>query len=79
MARFQVLGLEGDREFIRSLARRLSGGDGDSARIRTAVRRMVGPEPPKKGRILDALRRSPLVGAELNLNRPVRRGRKVDL
>jgi hypothetical protein len=36
-------------------------------------------EPPKKGGILAALRRSPLVGADLNLARSRDTGRKVDL
>jgi hypothetical protein len=79
MARFEVLGLDGDRDLIRSLAKRLVANDPDSARIRAAVRRAISPEPPKKGGILDALRRSPLVGADLDLKRPVTRGRKVDL
>jgi hypothetical protein len=79
MARFEVLGLDADRELIRSLAKRLAGDDPDSARIRATVRRTISAEPPKKGGILDALRRSPLVGADLDLNRPVTQGRKVDL
>ena len=36
-------------------------------------------EPPKKGGILAALRRSPLVGADLDLTRSREAGRKVDL
>ena len=36
-------------------------------------------EPPKKGGILAALRRSPLVGADLKLARSHEAGRKVDL
>jgi hypothetical protein len=79
MARFEVLGLDGDRDLIRSLAKRLAGDDPDSARIRATVRRTISAEPPKKGGILAALRRSPLVGADLDLKRPVTRGRKVDL
>ena len=79
MARFEVLGLDGDRDLIRSLAKRLPGNDSDSARIRATVRRTISAEPPKKGGILAALRRSPLVGADLDLKRPVTRGRKVDL
>ena len=79
MARFEVLGLNTDRELIRSLARRLAGNGPDSARIRAAVRRTVSGEPPRKGGILDALRRSPLVGAGLNLKRPDMAGRKVDV
>ena len=79
MARFEVLGLDADRELIRSLAKRLADNGPDSARIRAAVRLTVSGEPPKKGGILKALRRSPLVGADLNLKRPVVAGRKVDL
>jgi hypothetical protein len=79
MARFEVLGLGADRELIRSLAKRLADDNPDSARIRTAVRRTISGEPPNKGGIFSALRRSPLVGAELNLERPVTADRKVDL
>jgi hypothetical protein len=79
MARFEVLGLDADRELIRSLARRLADNGPDSARIRAAVRRTVAGEPPKKGGILSALRRPPLVGADLGLKRPATAGRKVDL
>jgi hypothetical protein len=79
MARFEVLGLDADRELIRSVARRLAGNGPDSVRIRATVRRTVSGEPPRKGGILDALRRSPLVGADLSLKRPVKTGRKVDL
>jgi hypothetical protein len=79
MARFEVLGLNADRELIRSLARRLAGDDPDSARIRATLRVTISGEPSKKGGILNALRRSPLVGADLNLNRPLTPGRRVDL
>lgn len=79
MARFEVLGLRGDRDLIRSLAKRLAGDRTDSARIRAEVRRTISGEPPNKGGILDALRRSPLVGAELSRERPIIAERKVDL
>lgn len=79
MARFEVLGLDADRELIRSLARRLADGSPDSVQIRTTVRRTISGEPPKKGGILSALRRSPLVGADLDLRRPLATARRVDL
>ncbi|MGA7235441.1 MAG: hypothetical protein WBY44_07165 [Bryobacteraceae bacterium] len=79
MARFEVLGLDGDRDLIRSVATRLAGDGPDSAQIRAAIRRTIAGEAPKKGGILDALRRSPLVGADLGLKRPVTVARKVDL
>jgi hypothetical protein len=36
--------------------------------IRATVRRTIAGEQPKKGGILSALRRSPLVGADLDLH-----------
>jgi hypothetical protein len=79
MTRFEFLGLDADRELIRSLAKRLADDSPDSTRIRASVRRTISGEPPKKGGVLNALRRSPLVGAELNLERPVTADRTVDL
>ncbi|HEY1221658.1 MAG: hypothetical protein ABSE42_21625 [Bryobacteraceae bacterium] len=79
MARFEVLGLDTDRELIRSLARRLAGGGADSLQIRATVRHTILGEQPKKGGILGALRRSPLVGADLDLRRPVAAARRIVL
>jgi hypothetical protein len=79
MARFEVLGLNADRDLIRSLAKRLAEDDTDAARIRAAVSQTIADEPPKKGGILAALRRSPLAAADLNLARSHETGRKVDL
>ena len=79
MARFEVLGLDADRDLIRSLAKRLAEDDPDAARIRAAVSQAIGGEPPTKGGIVAALRRSPLVEADLDLDRSREAGRKVDL
>ena len=79
MARFEVLGLDADRELVRSLARRLAEGGPEAARIRATVGRSIAGEPPRKGGILAARRRSPLVGADLNLARPREPGRKIEL
>jgi hypothetical protein len=79
MARFEVLGRDADRELIRSLARRLAEGGADASRIRGAMGEALSGEPPKKGGILAALRRSPLVGADLDLQRSFTPGRAVDL
>jgi hypothetical protein len=78
MARFEILGLNADRELIRFLAKRLSEGDADARRIRATLKSIVGSDSPKGG-ILAALRRSPLVGAELDLERQVTHGRSRDL
>lgn len=81
MARFEVVAREADRELIRSLARRLAEDDPEAARIRVVVSQTISGEPPKKGRIVAALRRSPLVGIDLDLDlsRPRVDDRKVDL
>ena len=79
LARFEVLGRDSDRELIRSLARRLAEGGADASRLRATVSQSVAGEPPTKGGILAALRRSPLVGADLNLERPRSIGRKVKI
>lgn len=79
MARFEVLGLHEDRELIRSLAKRLAQGDPEAARLRANVASTVTGEAPQKGGILAALRRSPLVGANLDATRERTTGRDIDL
>ena len=79
LTRFEVLGPEGDRDLIRAIARRLSEEGSEAAKLRAALRQTMAAGIEKKGGILQALRRSPLVGAELELSRPVVTGRKVDL
>ncbi len=79
IVRFEVLGLTADRDLIRSLARRLAENGPEASQLRMAVSQTITGEPPKKGGILAALRRSPLVGADLELARPREEGRKVDI
>jgi hypothetical protein len=77
MARFEVLGLDSDRELVRAFARRLAENDRNAAEIRASVREKVAPETRKKGGVYEALRRWPI--ADLNLNRPFVKSRKIDL
>jgi hypothetical protein len=79
LARFEVLGLDADRELVRSFARRLADNGPESALLRATVCRTIAGEPPSKGGILSALRRSPLVGAELDIRRPAAAGRRIEL
>lgn len=79
MARFEVLGRDSDRELIRSFAKRLAEDGPEAERLRVAVSQAIGGHPPRKGGILEALRRSPLVGADALPARPFEPGRKVDL
>ncbi|SMP73159.1 hypothetical protein [Noviherbaspirillum suwonense] len=79
LARFEVLGSENDRDLIRSIARRLSEESAEVAKLRAALKLALTPGDEKRGGIVQALRRSPLVGAELDLSRPLPVPRKVDL
>jgi hypothetical protein len=79
LARFEVLGRDADRDLIRMLARRLAENGPESAKLRAAVNDTINGEPPKKGGILAALRRSPLVGANVEIYRQREEGREIDL
>lgn len=78
LTRFEVLGRAADRDLIRSVARRLAEEGPAASQLREAVALSMAGEPPKKGGILAALRRSPLVGANLDLTRSREEGREVD-
>lgn len=79
LARFEVLGLDADRELVRSFAKRLADNGPDSALLRATVCRTIAGDAPTRGGILKALRRSPLVGADLEIKRPGTTGRRIDL
>jgi hypothetical protein len=79
LARFEVLGRDSDRGLIRSLARRLAEDGPEAATLRAVVSETLAGEPPKKGGILAALRRSPMVGADLDTGRSREEGRTIDL
>ncbi|MFA5122806.1 hypothetical protein [Zavarzinia sp.] len=74
LVRVEVTVPEADRAVIRGLARRLVEGGEAAAELRTAA-----GEEGKTGSILAALRRSPLVGADLDLTRPRGEGRAIEL
>jgi hypothetical protein len=77
MARFEVLGLDTDRELIRTVARKLAESGPEAKKIRTTLHSSIKEEEPKKGGILAALLRAPRV--ELDISRPFVRPRKIDL
>jgi hypothetical protein len=79
LARFEVFGRDADRDLIRSLARRLAEDTPEASELRAVVSNSIAGEPSQPGGILAALRRSPLVGADLDLSRSRQDGRKVDL
>ncbi|MFD2234626.1 hypothetical protein [Phaeospirillum tilakii] len=77
--RFEIIALETDRDLFRALARRLAEPGPQAEQLRATVKSVVAGEPPRPGGILAALRRSPLVGADLDLTRARDEGRKIDL
>jgi hypothetical protein len=79
LARFEVLGLDTDRDLIRGLARSLAEQGPEKSELRLALAKAIESDASPKGGILAALRRSPLVGAKLDLSRSRTGGRKVTL
>ncbi len=79
LARFEVLGRASDRNLIRSLARRLAEDSSEAANLRVLVSETLNGKPPKKGGILASLRRSPLVGEDIEFGRSSEEGREIDL
>ncbi len=79
LARFEVLGRDADRDLIRSLARRLAEDTPEASRLRSSVSKIMAGDGSTKGGILAALRRSPLVGADLDLKRYREEGREIDI
>jgi hypothetical protein len=79
IVRFELQAFETDRDLIRTLARKLTEEGPGAGQIRRTIQQAVSGKPPKSGGILTALRRSPLVGADLDLARPREEGRKVGL
>lgn len=77
--RIEAKALEADRSLIRALGRKLAEDGPKAERLRAAVKTLVADEPPVRGGILAALRRSPLVGADIDLSRPGIEGRRIDL
>ena len=79
LARFEVLGRDADRDLIRSLAKRLAEDTPEASRLRSAVNKTMAGNGSTKGDILAALRRSPLVGADLDLKRSREEGREIEI
>ncbi|WP_431281619.1 hypothetical protein ACQW02_19730 [Humitalea sp. 24SJ18S-53] len=79
MARFEVVGRDADRDLIRSVARCLAEDGAQAEKLRAAVTQTIAAPAPKTGGILAALRRSPLVGEDLDLTRSHAEERAVDL
>jgi len=79
VVRFELQASAADRDLIRALAHKLVEQGPDAEQIRRTVQQVVAGEPRKPGSIVAALRRSPLVGVNLDLTRPREKGREIDL
>jgi len=77
--RFEVQGRASDKELLRALAKRLADGGAEASRIRQALVGAVANGNETKGRVWEALRRSPLVGANLAFERVAIEPRDVEL
>jgi hypothetical protein len=79
-ARYEVRGLAADKELVRKFAQRLAANDAEAERLRQEMAREVAPQEFRTGKdIWDALRRSPAVGLDLDIEREFTTGRDVEL
>lgn len=79
MSRYEVRGLESDKALVRLFAKRLSERDATAQHLREAIEKGIAEKPESRGQIYAALRRSPLVGVGLNLERMQVPPREIDL
>ena len=79
LTRFEITATDADRTLLRALARRLAEDGPEAEHIRATLKSTVAEEAPKTGGILAALRRSPLVGADMAFGRERDEGRKIEL
>ena len=77
--RFEVMAPETDQSLIRALGRQLAADKPKAENARATAKASIADAPPMRGGILAALRRSPLVGADIDLPRPRIEGRRIDL
>lgn len=79
MSRYEVRGLEADKDLVRSMARRLAEDDPAAATLRADLSRKLDDQPTQRGGIVRALLESPFAGADLEIVRDRGSGREVDL
>lgn len=69
VARYEVRGLDRDKSLVRRLAERLSANDAEAQTLRSDLATRLRAPDEARGTLYAALRRSPLVGADLDLSR----------
>ena len=70
---------ETDRSLTRTRGQQLSEDAPKAEHAQVTVKALVADNSPTRGGIFAALRRSPLVGADLDLSRSRIEGRNIDL
>lgn len=79
LGRFEVQGRLSDKQLLRALAKKLAENGADAARVRQALAGAVAAAPEEKGALWAALRRSPLVGAQIDFGRVRGKPREIQL
>ncbi len=79
LIRFELMAPESDRSLLREVAASLTQGGAEADKIRTELKNLCSDHAPSKGGVISALRKSPLVGAKLKIERLKEVGRKVNL
>jgi hypothetical protein len=78
LVRYEVLGHRRDKALIRKVAIKLARDGAEAVYLRSEIKYAIDADL-QRGGVWRALRRSPLVGADLNLEREFVTGRDIDL
>jgi hypothetical protein len=79
LGRFEVQGRVADKKLLRELARKLAENSADSTRMRQTLADAVSNANEPTGSVWAALRRSPLVGGDVEFERIRAKPRTVNL
>ena len=79
MTRYEVRGLKRDKELLRHVARKLAAGDAAAKQLRKELTKKTKRPGASSVSLVETLRRSPLVGGDWEIERPIEYGREIDL
>ena len=79
VTRLEIMAPERDRDLLRLIAKRLASNDDKAEDLRRALRSVAGEKSNTAVSILDALRNSPLCGADVLFSRQHDEARRIDL
>lgn len=79
LVRFEVMAPKTDRDILREVAVSLTEGGAEAEKLRLTLKAALSSGERSKGGVFAALRRSPLVGSDIQIKRSRDKAREVKL